>query len=191
MCEQWCCSMQMTSVFLLFFLDEDDEAERNTVPLAPLDSLFSDTDSLKPQKKKKAKKMKEGKMPKVKKRKKEVRCNSHTTAACHDPGHTAAWQEVQAPSFSILQITTCLTYLQPHERWIFGSRGANERQWTVTGFAEVVGSGVGLVATVNCGHRVLIWRKDWSMWCCRWWLLVEVTVGPGARRAVATGAWRQ
>ncbi|XP_075881199.1 chromodomain-helicase-DNA-binding protein 5 isoform X2 [Nelusetta ayraudi] len=51
--------------------DEDDEAQRNTVPLAPLDTLFSDTDSIKPQKKKKAKKMKEGKMPKVKKRKKE------------------------------------------------------------------------------------------------------------------------
>lgn len=126
--------MQMTSLFLSFLSpDEDDEAERNTVPLAPLDSLFSDTDSLKPQKKKKAKKMKEGKMPKVKKRKKEVRCNSHSTAACHDPRHTAAWQGVQAPSFSILQITACLTYLQPQERGIFGSRGANERQWTVTG----------------------------------------------------------
>ncbi|XP_030275520.1 chromodomain-helicase-DNA-binding protein 5 isoform X5 [Sparus aurata] len=50
--------------------DEDDEGERNAVPLAPLDSFFSD-DSLKQQKKKKPKKMKEGKMPKVKKRKKE------------------------------------------------------------------------------------------------------------------------
>ncbi|XP_067359440.1 chromodomain-helicase-DNA-binding protein 5 isoform X1 [Channa argus] len=51
--------------------DEDDEGERHTVPLAPLDSFFSDDDSLKQQKKKKPKKMKEGKMPKVKKRKKE------------------------------------------------------------------------------------------------------------------------
>uniref|UniRef100_A0AAQ5X143 DNA helicase n=1 Tax=Amphiprion ocellaris TaxID=80972 RepID=A0AAQ5X143_AMPOC len=51
--------------------DEDDEGERNTVPLTPLDSFFSDDDSLKQQKKKKSKKMKEGKMPKVKKRKKE------------------------------------------------------------------------------------------------------------------------
>nr|XP_033482552.1 chromodomain-helicase-DNA-binding protein 5 [Epinephelus lanceolatus] len=50
--------------------DEDDEGERNTVPLTPLD-IFSDNDSLKQQKKKKPKKMKEGKMPKVKKRKKE------------------------------------------------------------------------------------------------------------------------
>ncbi|XP_076599304.1 chromodomain-helicase-DNA-binding protein 5 isoform X1 [Chaetodon auriga] len=51
--------------------DEDDEGERNAVPLTPLDSFFSDSDSLKQQKKKKPKKMKEGKMPKVKKRKKE------------------------------------------------------------------------------------------------------------------------
>lgn len=128
-----CASMQMTSLFLFFFPDEDDEAERNTVPLAPLDSLFSDTDSLKPQKKKKAKKMKEGKMPKVKKRKKEVRCNSRSSAPCHDPGHTTAWQELQTPSFSIWQITACLTSQQPHERCIFGCRGATKRQWTVSG----------------------------------------------------------
>ncbi|XP_034021766.1 chromodomain-helicase-DNA-binding protein 5 isoform X1 [Thalassophryne amazonica] len=51
--------------------DDDDEGERNTVPLTPLDSFFSDDDCLKQQKKKKPKKMKEGKMPKVKKRKKE------------------------------------------------------------------------------------------------------------------------
>lgn len=90
----------MTYTFSFFSLDEDDEAERNIVPLAPLDSLFSDTDSLKPQKKKKAKKIKEGKMPKVKKRKKEVRDNSQSTATWLDPGHTAAWQEVQSPLFS-------------------------------------------------------------------------------------------
>ncbi|KAJ4940370.1 hypothetical protein JOQ06_026677 [Pogonophryne albipinna] len=52
--------------------DDDDEGERNTVPLTPLDSFFSDSDSLKQQKKQKPKKMKEGKMPKVKKRKKEM-----------------------------------------------------------------------------------------------------------------------
>ncbi|KAL6112463.1 chd5 [Pungitius sinensis] len=52
--------------------DEDDEGKRIAVPLTPLDSFFSDSDSLKQQqKKKKPKKMKEGKMPKVKKRKKE------------------------------------------------------------------------------------------------------------------------
>ncbi|KAA8593560.1 hypothetical protein FQN60_009676 [Etheostoma spectabile] len=51
--------------------DEDDDGERNAVPLTPLGSFFSDNDSLKQQKKKKPKKMKEGKMPKVKKRKKE------------------------------------------------------------------------------------------------------------------------
>ncbi|CAG5978292.1 unnamed protein product [Menidia menidia] len=52
--------------------DEDDEGERNSVPLMPLASFFSDDDSLKQQKKKKKpKKMKEGKIPKVKKRKKE------------------------------------------------------------------------------------------------------------------------
>uniref|UniRef100_A0A8C8H1V4 DNA helicase n=1 Tax=Oncorhynchus tshawytscha TaxID=74940 RepID=A0A8C8H1V4_ONCTS len=50
--------------------DEDEDGQRNTVPLTPLDSFFTDNDSLK-QKKKKPKKMKEGKMPKVKKRKKE------------------------------------------------------------------------------------------------------------------------
>ncbi|XP_052329367.1 chromodomain-helicase-DNA-binding protein 5-like isoform X5 [Oncorhynchus keta] len=51
--------------------DEDEDGQRNTVPLTPLDSFFTDNDSLKQQKKKKPKKMKEGKMPKVKKRKKE------------------------------------------------------------------------------------------------------------------------
>ncbi|KAM8917642.1 chromodomain-helicase-DNA-binding protein 5 isoform 2-T2 [Spinachia spinachia] len=51
--------------------DEDDGGKRMAVPLPPLDSFFSDSDSLKQQKKKKPKKMKEGKMPKVKKRKKE------------------------------------------------------------------------------------------------------------------------
>ncbi|XP_031680958.1 chromodomain-helicase-DNA-binding protein 5 isoform X4 [Oncorhynchus kisutch] len=51
--------------------DEDEDGQRNTVPLTPLDSYFTDNDSLKQQKKKKPKKMKEGKMPKVKKRKKE------------------------------------------------------------------------------------------------------------------------
>ena len=53
--------------------DEDEEGGRDPVPLAALDSFFSDDDdSLKQQKKKKPKKMKEGKMTKVKKRKKEV-----------------------------------------------------------------------------------------------------------------------
>lgn len=84
-------------------LDEDDEAERNTVPLTPLDSLFSDTDSLKPQKKKKAKKMKEGKMPKVKKRKKEVRLNSQSTTTCVDPGHLA----VAGSSVSLIATVNC------------------------------------------------------------------------------------
>ncbi|CAB1314904.1 unnamed protein product [Coregonus sp. 'balchen'] len=51
--------------------DEDEEGQRNTAPLTPLDSFFSDNVALKQQKKKKPQKMKEGKMPKVKKRKKE------------------------------------------------------------------------------------------------------------------------
>ena len=72
-------------------LDEDDEVERNTVPLTPLNSFFSDDESLKQQKKKKPKKMKEGKMPKVKKRKKEVRCNSRSIPSVMTPD-TAAWQ---------------------------------------------------------------------------------------------------
>lgn len=59
-------------MFVFVCLDEDEEGQRNTVPLTPLDSFFTDNDSLKQQKKKKPKKMKEGKMPKVKKRKKEV-----------------------------------------------------------------------------------------------------------------------
>ncbi|KAG7226720.1 hypothetical protein INR49_014068 [Caranx melampygus] len=62
-----------TSQAIYWRQDEDDEGERNTVPLTPLDSFFSDDDSLKQQKKKKPKKMKEGKMPKVKKRKKECK----------------------------------------------------------------------------------------------------------------------
>lgn len=71
--------------------DEDDEGERHTVPLTPLDSFFSDDESLKQQKKKKPKKMKEGKMPKVKKRKKEVRCNSHSIPSVMT-SDTTAWQ---------------------------------------------------------------------------------------------------
>ncbi|TWW62735.1 hypothetical protein D4764_04G0013820 [Takifugu flavidus] len=50
--------------------DEDDEGERNSVPLSSLSSFYTE-DSLKQQKKKKNKKMKEGKLSKVMKRKKE------------------------------------------------------------------------------------------------------------------------
>jgi prophage tail gpP-like protein len=63
-------------------LDEDEDGQRNTVPLTPLDSFFTDNDSLKQQKKKKPKKMKEGKMPKVKKRKKEVNPYQITIMSC-------------------------------------------------------------------------------------------------------------
>lgn len=70
--------------------DEDDEGERNTVPLTPLDRFFSDDESLK-QQKKKPKKMKEGKLPKVKKRKKEVRHNSHSAPSVQT-SDTTAWQ---------------------------------------------------------------------------------------------------
>ena len=59
--------------------DEEEEGVRNMAPLTPLESFFSDDDSLKQQKKKKTKKMKEGKMPKVKKRKKEVSRRPTTT----------------------------------------------------------------------------------------------------------------
>ncbi|XP_015457462.3 chromodomain-helicase-DNA-binding protein 5 isoform X1 [Astyanax mexicanus] len=51
--------------------DEDEEDERDNVPLSPLERFFSDNDSVK-QKKKKPSKLKEGKMPKVKKKKKEI-----------------------------------------------------------------------------------------------------------------------
>lgn len=71
--------------------DEDDEGERNPVPLTPLDVFFSDDDSLKQQKKKKPKKMKEGKMPKVKKRKKEVSCKSYSTPSV-PTSDALAWQ---------------------------------------------------------------------------------------------------
>lgn len=67
----------LNAMFVFVCQDEDEEGEHNTVPLTPLDSFFTDNDSLKQQKKKKPKKMKEGKMPKVKKRKKEV--NYHIT----------------------------------------------------------------------------------------------------------------
>ncbi|XP_013871478.1 chromodomain-helicase-DNA-binding protein 5 [Austrofundulus limnaeus] len=52
--------------------DDDDEGERNSLPLRPLASFFSDNDLLKQQKKKKPKKNKESKIPKVNKRKKEA-----------------------------------------------------------------------------------------------------------------------
>ncbi|XP_072522580.1 chromodomain-helicase-DNA-binding protein 5 isoform X2 [Salminus brasiliensis] len=51
--------------------DEDEEDERDSMPLSPLERFFSDNDTVK-QKKKKPSKLKEGKMPKVKKKKKET-----------------------------------------------------------------------------------------------------------------------
>lgn len=59
------------------FPDEDDEGERNSVPLSSLSSFYTE-DSLKQQKKKKNKKIKEGKLSKVMKRKKEVSCSELT-----------------------------------------------------------------------------------------------------------------
>lgn len=56
---------------MCLFPDEDDEGERNSVPLSSLSSFYTE-DSLKQQKKKKNKKIKEGKLSKVMKRKKEV-----------------------------------------------------------------------------------------------------------------------
>lgn len=86
-------SVCSSRLFVSLCPDEDDEGERDAVPLAALDGFFSDDDSLKQQqqKKKKAKKMKEGKTPKVKKRKKEVRCNSVSPpVALHVSGSEAA-----------------------------------------------------------------------------------------------------
>lgn len=103
--------------------DEDDEGERNTVPLTPLDSFFSDDDSLKQQKKKKPKKMKEGKMPKVKKRKKEVRCNSHSTPSVMTLD-TTAWQAFWLrlySAFSISQPIALLMSLQLDQRCILAA----------------------------------------------------------------------
>ena len=102
-------------MFLFLCPDEDDEGERNTVPLTPLDSFFSDNDSLKQQKKKKPKKMKEGKMPKVKKRKKEVRCNSHSTPSFMTSDTTALWLNLH-PVLSISQTTSLLMSLQLDQR---------------------------------------------------------------------------
>lgn len=138
-------------VFVSVCPDEDDEGERNSVPLTPLDSFFSD-DSLKQQKKKKPKKMKEGKMPKVKKRKKEVRCNSHSTPSAVT-SDTTAWQVIWLklyPTFFIFSnhhpFDVC--------SWIKGVFwlldclcNLNERQWTVSGSGEV-----GSIAGVSYGH---------------------------------------
>lgn len=107
-------------MFLFLCPDEDDEGERNAVPLTPLDSFFSDSDSLKQQKKKKPKKMKEGKMPKVKKRKKEVRCNSHSTLPAMTSDITA-WQALWLklyPAFSISQTIALLMSLQLDQRCV-------------------------------------------------------------------------
>lgn len=110
-------------MFLCLHPDEDDEGERHTVPLAPLDSFFSDDDSLRQQKKKKPKKMKEGKMPKVKKRKKEVRCNSHSAPSVMTPD-TKDWQVFWLrlfSTFSISQPITLLMSLQLDQRCILAA----------------------------------------------------------------------
>ncbi|KAI4892133.1 hypothetical protein NFI96_002195 [Prochilodus magdalenae] len=52
------------------YVYDDEEDERDSMPLSPLERFFSDDDSVK--QKKKPSKLKEGKMPKVKKKKKEV-----------------------------------------------------------------------------------------------------------------------
>lgn len=103
--------------------DEDDEGERHTVPLTPLDSFFSDDDSLKQQKKKKPKKMKEGKMPKVKKRKKEVRCDSHLRPSVVT-SDTKDWQVFWLrlySTFSISQPIALLMSLQLDQRCILAA----------------------------------------------------------------------
>lgn len=103
--------------------DEDDEGERNTVPLTPLDSFFSDDDSLKQQKKKKPKKMKEGKMPKVKKRKKEVRCNLHSAPSVMTSDTTAAkafWLKLD-PVVSISQTIAPLMSVQSDQRCVLAA----------------------------------------------------------------------
>ncbi|XDV51511.1 hypothetical protein PO909_020374 [Leuciscus waleckii] len=51
--------------------DEDEEGERQSVPLSPLERFFSEDDSVKQHKKKKPSKIMEGKEPKVKKKKKK------------------------------------------------------------------------------------------------------------------------
>ncbi|XP_013989052.1 chromodomain-helicase-DNA-binding protein 5 isoform X8 [Salmo salar] len=77
--------------------DEDEEGEHNTVPLTPLDSFFSDDDSLKQLKKKKPKKMKEGKMPKVKKRKKEGGGGGGIGVGGNDPEEQVSEREDDHP----------------------------------------------------------------------------------------------
>lgn len=123
--------------FCLFFLlaDEDDEGERNNVPLTPLDSFFSDDDSLKQQKKKKPKKIKEGKIPKVIKRKKEVRCNSHSLTSISTLAHRFGRRLGSSRKpYSCLFSTHCfLMCLQLEHRFILAVGLLNERQWTVSG----------------------------------------------------------
>ena len=117
------CCVHTLTVFFCFCSDEDDEGERNTVPLTPLGSFFSDSDSLKQQKKKKAKKMREGKMPKVKKRKKEVRCNQLSTPSAVT-SDTTAWQTFWLEHFSPSHTAACLMSLQSDQRCVLAAGAA-------------------------------------------------------------------
>lgn len=146
-------------MFLSLCPDEDDEGERNTVPLTPLDSFFSDDDSLKQQKKKKPKKMKEGKMPKVKKRKKEVMCNSHCSHHLSWPWTRQLVRPFWLKSYSTFSVSQpslfwCLCSWIGGVFWLLDCLcNLNERQWTVSGLGEV-GSSIAVIASVSCGHQV-------------------------------------
>lgn len=82
---------------MCLFPDEDDDGERNSLPLSSLSSFYTE-DSLK-QQKKKNKKIKEGKLSKVMKRKKEVSYSSELTLSDMSLD-VAAWQK----SFSCFSV---------------------------------------------------------------------------------------
>ncbi|XP_037388154.1 chromodomain-helicase-DNA-binding protein 5 isoform X1 [Pygocentrus nattereri] len=80
--------------------DEDEEDERDSMPLSPLERFFSDDDSVK-QKKKKPSKLKEGKMPKVKKKKKEASIGEREDMSDRDDhGHRS---ESESSSYGTLK----------------------------------------------------------------------------------------
>ncbi|KAL7843420.1 hypothetical protein AOLI_G00249320 [Acnodon oligacanthus] len=80
--------------------DEDEEDERDSMPLSPLERFFSDDDSVK-QKKKKPSKLKEGKMPKVKKKKKEASVGEREDMSDRDDhGHRS---ESESSSYGTLK----------------------------------------------------------------------------------------
>lgn len=150
--------------------DEDDETERNTVPLTALASFFSDDDSLKQQKKTKPKKIKEGKIPKVKKRKKEVGSCSHTALSVITSNTKVCqnfWLKLCGPHSLILTLLHfwCFCNWIRALLWLLDCLcNRNEKQWTVSGLGEV-GSRLSVTASIICGCQVPVQSVDLCLWC--------------------------